>query len=396
MGASRAAKATVQTYTEPSFMLDKKAVRPDGLIRIEYGKAAWTALVEVKTGSSILDADQINRYWDAARQHKYDAVLTISNEIAPTPGAHPTEGLRVKSNSPVKVHHLSWTELLTTAITVRRHNGVDDPEQAWLIRELVRYLEHPASGAVSFEDMGGNWTDVRAAARIDSLRKTDEAVADVAARWDQLIRFLSLDLGARVGADVQPILSRKHRDPTERMKYLVDSLCTRALLDGTIRIPQTAGDIEICCDMKARNITASMTVDAPQDYSMRRRNSWLFNQLKEADPATVLEADPKNVRTATITTIGEVLDDRGAIVDPDKRDPFRFRVVQMAEMGANRKNGGRSPGFIESVIDLVSKFYEQVAEQITPYEPEPPKIEVESIRTPIALGPPSWAPPRSE
>ena len=59
MGASRAAKATVQTFTEPRFTLDKKPVRPDGLVRIEYGKAAWTALVEVKTGSSTLDADQI-------------------------------------------------------------------------------------------------------------------------------------------------------------------------------------------------------------------------------------------------------------------------------------------------------------------------------------------------
>jgi hypothetical protein len=393
MGASRASKATVQTFTEPRFTLDKKPVRPDGLVRIEYGRNAWTALVEVKTGSSKLDVDQINRYWDVARQHGYDAVVTISNEIAPTTDAHPTEGLKVRSNSPVKVHHVSWTELLTTAITVRQHNGVDDPEQAWLIRELERYLEHPSSGAMSFEDMGANWTEVRDGARTDSLRKTDEATADIAARWDQLIRYLALDLGSRIGADVQPLLSKKHRDPAERLKYLVESLCTTGLLDGTIRIPQTAGDIEICCDMKARHITAAMSVDAPSDYSMRRRNSWLFNQLKDADPSTVLEAYPKNVRTATVTTLGEVLEDRDAMVDADKRDPFRFRIVQMAEMGANRKNGGRSPGFIESVLDLVSTFYEQVAEQITPYEPEPPKIEVESIRKPLALGPPSWAPP---
>ncbi len=45
MGASRAAKAIVETYTEPQFVLDGKRIRPDGVVRISYGKATWTALV---------------------------------------------------------------------------------------------------------------------------------------------------------------------------------------------------------------------------------------------------------------------------------------------------------------------------------------------------------------
>ena len=72
MGASRAAKATVDTYIEPQFMSDGKKVRPDGLIRITYGKSEWTALVEFKTGDALLEADQINTYWDIARQQGFD------------------------------------------------------------------------------------------------------------------------------------------------------------------------------------------------------------------------------------------------------------------------------------------------------------------------------------
>ena len=60
--------------------------------------------MEVKTGTSVLDADQINAYWDIARAEGFDAVLTVSNEIAPSPGVHPTEGLKQRSNSAVHVH----------------------------------------------------------------------------------------------------------------------------------------------------------------------------------------------------------------------------------------------------------------------------------------------------
>ncbi len=69
------------------------------------------------------------------------------------------------------------------------HRGVEDPEQAWILGELIRYLEHPASGAMAFEDMGPNWVAVRDAAREGTLRKTGDDVRDIVQRWDQLMRF---------------------------------------------------------------------------------------------------------------------------------------------------------------------------------------------------------------
>ena len=43
------------------------------------------------------------------------------------------------------------------------HRGVADHLQAWLLAELIRYLEHPRSGAVGFDDMGPSWFAVREA-----------------------------------------------------------------------------------------------------------------------------------------------------------------------------------------------------------------------------------------
>ena len=98
MGASSAGKATVDTYTEVSLDAKGKSVRPDGVIRVTYGKRSFTALVEVKTGDNRLEKDQLNAYWHSARQAGYDHVITISNEIAPS-GGHPVDGLRLPARS---------------------------------------------------------------------------------------------------------------------------------------------------------------------------------------------------------------------------------------------------------------------------------------------------------
>lgn len=115
------------------------------MFRVQHGsKPPWTALVAVKTHDSTLNAEQINEYWDLAREHGYDAVITISNEMSSGPEVHPTEGLKVRGNSKVKVHHWSWFMILTIATVERDHRGVEDPEQGWILNELDPLCE--ASG----------------------------------------------------------------------------------------------------------------------------------------------------------------------------------------------------------------------------------------------------------
>ena len=190
LGASSAAKASVETYIEVTLDSGGKEVRPDGLIRVTYGKRSFTTLVEVKTGDNKLDKDQVNAYWQAARQAGYDHVLTISNEIAPS-GSHPVEGLRVQKNSPVQVTHLSWVRILATALRLKNYTGVDDPEQAWILGELVRYLQHEASGVLPLADMGSHWNTVRDAARAGTLSRRTEGLLDVARRIDEMHTFVA-------------------------------------------------------------------------------------------------------------------------------------------------------------------------------------------------------------
>lgn len=394
LGASKAQRATVEAFTEVIFPHDGKKIRPDGLITVTYGQSTWSTLVEVKTGTNALEADQLNRYWDIARTNGVDHVLTISNEIAPNEATHPTPGLKVRSNSKVPVSHLSWTAILASAVRLKQHAGVDDPEQAWILGELIRYLEHPQSGALNFDDMGPNWVAVRDGARASSLNKRTDGLEDVCARWDQLLRYAALRLGSQIGEDVVHLLSKAHRDVRQRHAYLVDSLCESGVVDGTLRVPNTAGDLVVTADLRAQQLTVAIDVPAPQNRGARGRVSWLVNQLKNAPGGLVIEAYARNARTPVIATLSEALEDRMFLLDDQKRDPHKFRIVGRATMGAGRKAGKKTAGFIDTTLALMDDFYQTVVQTLTPWQPPAPKLKP-SV-SPGEVTPSPWRPTAPE
>lgn len=160
---------TIETYIEVPFELGEQRLYPDGLIRVTRGKTQWTALVEVKTGTNELGVQQLENYLDIARQNGFDALLTISNQIPGVVGHHPTP-LDKRKLRKVDVHHLSWSRLLVEAVMQKEYRGVADPDQAWILGELIRYLEHPKSGALQFSDMGESWVSVREGITSGTLR----------------------------------------------------------------------------------------------------------------------------------------------------------------------------------------------------------------------------------
>jgi hypothetical protein len=374
LGASAAKKASVESFIETRFKLaDGAVVRPDGLVQVSYGSSTWRALVEVKTGHDLLAPDQVNNYLSVAREQGIDAVITISNEIA-VGERHPCEGVRQRANSKVRLAHCSWTEILAQAVRTKVHRGVDDPEQAWVLGELIRYLEHPASGALAFDDMGATWVAGRDAAREGTLLKSSMEARDIAQRWDQLIRFAALRLGSDTGADVHAVVPKAQTEPRARLGHLTDNLTTHGLLDATIRVPGAAGNIEVAADLRARQVIVSTTVNAPIDRGSRARVSWLVRQLDRDTAGDLLvEAWPRNARQPITATLAGAAEDRDALLDPDKREILRFRLVRRGEMGRNRKDGGRSPGFVESVTRLVEAFYASVLQEIVPWTAKPPQ-----------------------
>jgi hypothetical protein len=303
-------------------------------------------------------------------------LITISNEIAPKEGVHPTDGLKVLAKSPIRVYHLSWSAIVSAALRIKRHKGVSDPEQAYLLNELIRYLEHPKSGALDFDDMGQHWVAVRNAAKNGTLSTKTKGVDDVVARWDQLLRFSALTLSAEIGEDVRPVFQEDM--VSQRVSALIDSISETGTLYGVLRIPHTAGDLKIVADVRAHRLAVSMNVRAPLDKGARGRVSWLVNQLKNAPDDVSVEAFAKNAQSGTVTTLGRVRDDRYTILGDSGIAPHRFAIVMRSDMKPGRKTQGNKIGFIDSVMRLINRFYEDVVQNITPWQPPTPKIEKES------------------
>lgn len=373
LGPLGAPAGTVETYIEVPFLLGEKKCYPDGLIRVSRGSRSWTALVEVKTGRNELQSEQLESYLDIAREQGFDALVTISNEIPAIAGQHPTKVDKRKLRK-VDLHHWSWTYLLSTAVMQKEHRGVSDPEQAWILGELIRYLEHPRSGAMELEDMGSNWVSVRQAVTAGTLRAADRTVPEVVSRFDALLRYTALRLGRQLGTDVLHVLSRKElADPALRGQALLDSLVTTGQLAGAIRIPNTVAPIHLTADLRAGRITCHVDIDAPKDGRATTRVNWLLRQLKSAPDQLRIEAFVANARgDGAAELLGTLRETPSAILTDPKKELRSFRIALTAPMGAKR---GRGRGtFIDSVLDLVDSFYADVVQHLKAWSAAPPRM----------------------
>jgi hypothetical protein len=373
LGPVGAPAGQVETYIEVPFELGDKRCYPDGLIRVSRGARSWTALVEVKTGKNELEVQQLENYLDIAREHGFDALITISNEMPPVAGQHPTKVDKRKLRK-VALHHWSWTYLLSTAVMQKEHRGVSDPEQAWILGELIRYLEHPRSGAMELDDMGQNWVAVRDAVTAGTLRASDKTAPEVVSRFDAVLRYTSLRLGRQLGTEVLPVLSRKElAEPALRAQALLQGLVTDGLLTGSIRIPNAVAPITVSADLRAGRLTASVDIDAPREGRAQTRVNWLVRQLRGGPDSLRLEAFALNARgSGTAELLGKVREEPGLLIADPKREIRSFRVALSAPMGIKRGRG--RGGFIDSIVDLVDAFYADVVQHLKAWSASPPRM----------------------
>ena len=371
-GQMGAPAGALETFIEVPFLLGEKKVFPDGLIRVRRGSKVWTALVEVKTGTNELQREQLENYLDVAREHRFNALLTISNEIPPAAGTHPTTVDNRKSKH-IPLYHLSWTEVLTAAVMQKEFRGVADPDQAWILGELIRYLEHPKSGAVEFTDMGASWVPVRDAVSSGTLRKTDKEAPQVAGRFDALLRYGALKLGQRLGADVTQVMTKAEiANPALRIAAVTDMLVSEGKMSGAIRIPNAVSPLTVTVDIRAAQITCSFSTAAPAVGKPTTRVNWLLRQLKDAPDVLRVEAFAARQRGGTAELLRAAREDPSVlIVDPTK-EVKSFTVTYLAKMGPARL-AGRS-GFIDSVMDAIFVSYDLVGQRLKDWSAAPPKL----------------------
>jgi hypothetical protein len=376
-GISFPKTSQIECYTEVALEIpdSKRAVRPDGLIVLTKGKKQWLAFVESKTGSSQLKQEQCEEYLVLARQLGIDAVVTISNQSA-IPTHHPVSVSKTKTRK-VGLLHFSWLSLMSKATLLTESRAVEDPEQAFLLQELVRFLKHPYSGVSSFTRMPKSWSTLCASVKQGLvLRKKDPDISEAVVSWHQLIRFLALELTTRVGQPVQVKLSRRHtNDPSTRVVDDIDGVVKHSRLNSELLIPNAASSLAITADLKRRTLNLSMRLKAPSNKKRATAPiNWLIRQLKnvEREDLLIRAVWPRRIPDTT-ATIGDVRDDPNCIVHEGVQElPQSLEVVRVIDL-AGKFSGVKT--FIEYASSEVPNFYKDVGEHLRAWVPPPPKMK---------------------
>jgi hypothetical protein len=393
LSGMKAPKGAISTYTELRFEDgDQRTHIPDGAVVVERGKKRWACLVEIKTNGVALDPEQISRYLDLARENGFNGLLTISNEIRGDSNALPYRVRKQKLNG-LTVHHLSWWRILTEAIVQHRFRGIGDPDQAWILNELIRYLDDESSGASGFQGMGPEWVRVRESARNETLRAGDPEARAVSARWEQFAEYLCLHLSQELGVDVQHLRSRG-KNPEERISAATKWLAAEGELSCSIRVPDAVGPIGVVANLRTRRVTTTVELQAPREGRAKTRINWLLRQLADAPEDLRIDVRFPRVRASCSELLRHCRDapEKLLLRDDPKREPRSFVLAMSRPMG--RKNGRGRGSFVGETRLQATEFYGDLVQGLVPPRTRAPKIRAEEKRAAQPTEAP--APERSE
>lgn len=377
LGAPIGKRTKIQVWTEPVFKNPKGVVskdRPDALIIVDNGRRQWRALVEAKAKNVSLESGQVERYLDLARAHGIDALVTLSNQFVATPTQSPCEINRTKLRK-VALYHWSWSYLKTEAKIQLSKSAVSDPDQAYMLDEYVRFLEHDSAGVSEFEQMGKEWVEAcRLYFAKSMLQKKSPLAAAVVSNWDELMRCTALNMSRQLDTNVTTVLSVKERkDPNKRLEGLLASFISSGELESRLEVPGAASPISVEADLTRRSVTVSMVVDAPRDRKRAPATvSWLLRQLAKTKDERILIVAKWPGRTQdTCTELGKVRANVDSLlIDRTGQLPRSFEIKSVSDLGGKFTQRRK---FVPELVACVFNYYEAVGQHVVPWQAPPPK-----------------------
>ena len=369
--------AELQCYTEVEFPTSDRSGddRPDGVLSVVTRKARWTALLEAKIDNAEISEEQVLRYAKIARQYKIDAVITLSNQLAPLP-THVPYAVPRKFSNHINFFHISWISVLTQASLILGENEEIDHEQAYILGEMARYLEHPNSGVKRFDKMNKEWRPlVLGIQNGQKFNRSSPEIEITVANWHQEERDVCLILSRRIGERVGIRISRKHQaDPTLRLKDACDSLVTSHELRSAFIVPNASSDLDVIVNLQRRTISCSMELKAPGNRKRASaRINWLVRQLLGIDvDDVIIRARWPGKGLPTQAKLSEIqVDTKSLESGRPGAIPVSFEVIMIRGI-AGRFSGRQT--FIEDLEKLIPEFYERIGQRLRSWSPPPPSI----------------------
>ncbi|CAL9441140.1 hypothetical protein SUDANB2_02235 [Streptomyces sp. enrichment culture] len=355
-----APSGSMETFTEVSLPHGDTPRRPDGVIRVERAGKLWTALVETKTNGNPLKSDQVQAYMDIAARRGYEAVITVSNDVALEGSPLVDVKIDRRRKHQVALWHLSWAEVAHQAQMLIRHEGVGNAARTWLLQDLLHYLQHDNSGCHGFQNMGSAWVPVRNGINDETLCQGDPRALEVVESWERLVRQVCLRLGGELGQKVLPAQrTRRGTDPGARRARLADQLCLEGRLQAELRVEGAPGLLGISADLRTAKLRTSVEIPAPEQGYPLTWAKRLIRRLAEAPADLHVETLVEGEAGGPRGTLERLRPEPADLLPKDSSTRITgFRLSLFKGMGSGR--GNAESGFIRSVDDAVHRFYTSV------------------------------------
>jgi hypothetical protein len=369
----------IYVYTEIEFSQFKEN-RVDGLIIVvKGGKIKDAALLEMKNKSDELAVDQIQRYLEIAKLYKIPKLITVSNQFVSVPTQSP---IYIKPPKNVVLYHLSWSYILTIARILLFENDKDikDEDQVEIMREVVSYLEHSASGVCGFSQMKLGWKNVVQKINAgENLKSDDKDVDDTVVSWLQEERDMALILSRRLGLLVRSGESKYKNNLPARLENDTENLVNNKKLISTLRVEGAVSNIVVNANFDRRNIEMSVVLNTPQDRKTRGQLGWLKGQFKNCKSRNeeLLNSLKNELRIEVAMKYSStperlLIDDLDEIIDKIKDKEIKeFRIIQIKDLG--RKFESRS-GFVQTIEYMLLDYYEGIVQHLKKWEKPAPKM----------------------
>jgi len=212
------------------------------------------------------------------------------------------------------------------------------------------------------------------------LRKSSEEVDDSVSSWNQLARYMSLQMSVAVSRPVSVYMTRSQiNDPAKYTEGHITSLLNKHVLEVQFDVPDTASRIFYLADLKARKLSASMKIEAPRDkQQIKSRIGWLIKQLTKCEDNSVMIRVEWPGRTQSdLFSLGQLRADQSVVIaHTPKALPHHFEVILSIDLAGKFS----APiVFAEEATKLLINFYNSVGQHLRAWTPPPPKLKKDEV-----------------
>lgn len=353
--------AQVHVYTE---MCDNgKTDRPDGLIIVTSGVRTpiieWACFVEAKVGNNLIDQKQIDRYIDFGKSIGIDNLLSISNQLVPTPFDSP-----VSTKKKVQLYHWSWTYLKVMALYLVRNGVIEDEDHHFILKELRRFMDAHRN-LKNFIDMGATWKeDVSHILTMPETQKVPNKIVDsITSVYSQEEKDLSLQLTDNSNYFIELLIKK------DRLAQISTDIAESRYLTSTYSInsdKKNIFDVEVNFKNQSITCTYKMAIDKGKAQAQTTRLLHFLEGVAVPDDILIKAVYPRN-RTkseqAEIAYSKLLLDKEESapysLLDKNLGDEVKYFEIKMRQVLHTRDFQGKK-NFIVKLEDLASTFVSQV------------------------------------